>query len=89
MPPSMFTVHSKFHGSDALVEAFKRYAPLGLCLHCTEENYTIGYDHTLKDYMYYTETATEPMTASWRWLGTHNDIFEVTHTPTLTLQKLH
>ena len=89
MSPSILTLHSKFHGSDALVEAFKRCAPLGLRLHCTEDNYTIGYDHTLKDYMYYGRGATEPMTASWRWLGTHNDIFEVTRIPTLALQKLH
>lgn len=89
MPPSMFTIHSQFHGSDALVEAFKRYAPLELRLHCTEENYSIAYDHTLKDYMYYSRYSTEPMTASWRWLGTYNETFEVTRTPTLTLQRLH
>lgn len=89
MPPSMFTVHSQFHGSDALVEAFKHYAPLGLRLRCTAENYSIGYDHTLKGYKYYGRSAPEPMTASWRWLGTHDDIFEVTRTPALTLQKLH
>ena len=89
MPPSMFTVYNQINGSNALVEAFKRYAPLGLRLHCTEENYSIAYDHTLKDYMYYSRYTTEPMTASWRWLGSCNEIFEVTRTPTLALQKLH
>lgn len=92
MPPSIFTVHHKLNGSDALVEAFKRYAPLGLRLYYIDrwdDNYTIAYDHTLHEYMYYCEDITEPMSASWCWLADHNSIFEVTQAPTRSLQRLH
>lgn len=94
MPPSMFTIHRQLHGSDSLVEAFKRYAPLGLSLRCVEEDehydsYNIAYDHTLKEYMYYCEDTIEPMSASWCWLGKDSGIFEVTQAPTLSLQRLH
>lgn len=94
MSPSIFTVHRQFQGSDTLVEAFKRYAPLGLCLRCVEEDeyddaYDIAYDHTLHEYMYYCGDVTEPMSASWCWLGNHDHIFEVTQAPTLSLQRLH
>ena len=94
MSPSIFTVHTQLNGSHDLVETFKIYAPLGLRLRCIEANdvtyeYTIAYDHTLHEYMYYCKDITKPMRASWRWLGTYNSIFKVTHTPTLPLQKLH
>lgn len=94
MLPSTFTVHRQFHGSDSLVEAFKRYAPLGLSLRCVEEDeysdsYNIAYDHTLHEYMYYCDDIEEPMLASWCWLGEDSGIFEVTQAPTLSLQRLH
>ena len=94
MLPSIFTVHRQLHGSDSLVEAFKRYAPLGLSLCCVEEDmyddlYNIAYDHTLKEYMYYCGDTIEPMSASWCWLGKDSEIFEVTQAPTLSLQRLH
>ena len=94
MPPSTFTVHRQLHGSDSLVEAFKRYAPLGLSLRCVEEDeyydsYNLAYDHTLYEYMYYCDDIEEPMSASWCWLGKDSGIFEVTQAPTLSLQRLH
>lgn len=94
MPPSMFTLHNQLNGSDSLVEAFKIYAPLGLCLRCIEadegvDEYTIAYDHTLHEYMYYCDDIEEPMSASWYWLGNNTEIFEVTQAPTLPLQRLH
>lgn len=94
MPPSMFTVHRQLHGSDSLVEAFKRYAPLGLSLRCVEgegyyDSYGVAYDHTLHKYMYYYGDIIEPMAASWSWLSQDSGIFEVTQAPTLPLQKLH
>lgn len=94
MLPSTFTVHRQLHGSDALVEAFKRYAPLGLSLRCVEEDgyydsYIVAYDHTLKEYMYYCGDTIEPMSASWCWLGKDSEIFEVTQAPTIPLQRLH
>ena len=97
MPPSMFTIHNQINGSHALVEAFKRYAPLGLRLRCIEEDelitgedsYTVAYDHTLNEYMYYCDDIEEPMSASWYWLGGCDHTFEVTQAPTLPLQRLH
>ena len=94
MLPSTFTVHRQLHGSDSLVEAFKRYAPLGLSLRCVEDDgyddsYDIAYDHTLKEYMYYCGDTIEPMSAAWCWLGKDSEIFEVTQAPTLSLQRLH
>lgn len=94
MLPSMFTVHNQINGSHALVEAFKRYAPLGLRLHCIEsddlgDEYDIAYDHTLYEYMYYCDDIEEPMSVSWCWLGGCDHIFKVTQAPTLPLQKLH
>lgn len=97
MPPSMFTLHNQLNGSHALVEAFKHYAPLGLRLCCIDEDgsiigedsYTIAYDHTLHEYMYYCEDVEEPMSASWYWLGGCNHTFQVTQAPTLPLQRLH
>lgn len=94
MPPSTFTVHRQLHGSDSLVEAFKRYAPLGLSLRYVEEDeyddsYIVAYDHTLHEYMYYCDDIEEPMSASWCWLGEGSEIFEVTQAPTLPLQRLH
>ena len=90
MPPSMFTIHNQINGSHALVEAFKRYAPLGLRLRCIgEDGYTVAYDHTLNEYMYYCDDIEEPMSASWCWLGGCDHTFEVTQAPTLPLQRLH
>lgn len=90
MPPSIFTIHNQINGSHALVEAFKRYAPLGLLLRCIDEDeYTIAYNHALNEYMYYAEDIEEPMSASWYWLGKSSHTFEVTHAPTLPLQRLH
>lgn len=90
MPPSMFTVSNQINGSHALVEAFKRYAPLGLRLCCLDDDeYDIAYDHTLHEYMYYCDDIEEPMSASWYWLGNNTEIFEVTQAPTLPLQRLH
>ena len=94
MSPSIFTVHTQLNGSHDLVEAFKIYAPLGLHLRCIESDeivdyYTIAYDHTLHEYMYYCEDIEEPMSASWRWLGSNNETFKVTQAPTLPLQRLH
>lgn len=94
MPPSMFTLHNQLNGSDSLVEAFKRYAPLGLRLRCIESDdlvngYSIAYDDTLHEYMYYCEDIEEPMSAAWYWLGNNSEIFEVTQAPTLPLQRLH
>lgn len=90
MPPSMFTVSNQINGSHALVEAFKRYAPLGLHLRCTDEDgYTIAYDHTLNEFMYYSIDVEELMAASWDWLSAQYNTFEVTQAPTLPLQRLH
>lgn len=94
MLPSIFTISNQINGSYALVEAFKRYAPLGLSLRCVEEegyydSYIVAYDHTLKEYMYYCRDTIEPMSASWCWLGEGSEIFEVTQAPTLPLQRLH
>ena len=90
MPPSMFTVSNQINGSHALVEAFKRYAPLGLRLHCIDEDgFALAYDHTLNEYMYYAEDVEEPMSASWYWLSGSGHIFQVTQAPTLPLQRLH
>lgn len=90
MPPSMFTVSNQINGSHALVEAFKRYAPLGLHLRYLDDvEYDIAYDHTLHEYMYYCYDIEEPMSASWYWLSNNARIFEVTQAPTLPLQKLH
>ena len=90
MPPSMFTIHKQINGSHALVEAFKRYAPLGLRLrYIGEDSYTVAYDHTLNKYMYYCDDIEEPMSASWYWLGGCDHTFKVTQAPTLPLQKLH
>jgi len=94
MSPSIFTVHTQLNGSHDLVEAFKIYATLGLRLRCIESDegvyeYTIAYDHTLHEYMYYCEDVEEPMSASWYWLGNNNETFKVTQAPTLPLQRLH
>lgn len=90
MPPSIFTIHNQINGSHALVEAFKRYAPLGLRLHCIDEDgYTIAYDHTLNEYMYYSRDVEEIMAASWDWLSAYYNTFKVTQAPTLPLQRLH
>lgn len=75
---------------NALVEAFKRYAPLGLRLHCIDEDgYALAYDYTLNEYMYYCGGIEEPMSASWYWLGGCRNTFKVTQAPTLPLQRLH
>ena len=89
MPPSMFTIHNQINGSHALVEAFKRYAPLGLRLRYLDyDEYDIAYDHTLHEYMYYCDDIEEPMSASWHWLSSNAHIFEVIQAPTLPLQRL-
>lgn len=90
MPPSMFTIHNQINGSHSLVEAFKRYAPLGLRLRYIDEyGYNIAYDNTLHEYMYYYEDIEEPMSDSWYCLGECINTFEVTQAPTLSLQRLH